>query len=64
MSDNLPPGVTQADVDRAMGGGEETCFNCRFRLGPIIFMCGCKDSEFYEGPIMADGYCPQFRRPE
>ena len=25
---NLPPGCTQADIDRAMGGDEPQCFGC------------------------------------
>lgn len=25
---NLPPGCTEADIDRAMGGNEPRCFEC------------------------------------
>lgn len=41
---------------------DETCDRCRHSRGPIVLMCANPRSEFFEGPVNADGYCPRFER--
>lgn len=55
---NLPPGCTQADIDRAMGGDEPRCWACHdetddleevYFRGGIRLMCWkCAERSQYE----------------
>lgn len=41
---------------------KDTCEGCRHCFGPLILMCGCLQSEFYEQPVHPLGYCDWFAR--
>lgn len=49
-------------VDEAIPGVDEVCAVCAHCLRPGMFLvCGNRESEFYGGPIVGDGYCPEFK---
>jgi hypothetical protein len=41
----------------------DMCVQCRFCFGPIVLLCGNPESEFFKGPVVADGYCDKFAPP-
>lgn len=43
---------------------DETCEHCKFSFGPLFLACGNKRSEFFEGPVLPVGWCPQFQFSE
>lgn len=41
---------------------DEICDSCKYCHGPIIKFCGNSNSEFFEGPVLEIGWCPEFER--
>jgi hypothetical protein len=39
---------------------KETCEACRYCWGPIVPICGNPNSEFYEGVVHRQGWCPSW----
>jgi hypothetical protein len=49
-----------------VGAADEACANCQHLLVPGVGfpLCGNPKSEFANGPVCPDGYCPEFNRVE
>lgn len=41
---------------------DESCDRCRHSRGPVVLTCVNERSEFFQGLVRADGYCPCFER--
>lgn len=58
----LSPNRSSPCPPKLMDEQTDSCESCQFRLGPIFPLCGSKESEFFNGPVVLDGWCEKYER--